>query len=669
MRARFRPWLLLTLLTLPPALAAPGELVPLDPSLPPLVEREHHVQVLIRDGFAVTRVEQVFENASGRDLEARWSVSLPPRATVAGCAVWIDGREVAGEVVERQRAEEVHAAERAAGRGAGLVTREERRFELRVAPVRAGAAQRVRLEYYQPLEVDHGIGRYVYALGPGGHGARARELFQGSARVRRARIEVELRTSLAVEDVATPGWEGARLEALPGAGEGLRRVVLEPPAGAPLEEDFVLYWRHPASPQARLERVGWTPPEGDGYFMLTLDPGLELTPELAARDWALVLDVSGSMQGEKLRAACEAAIGLLRALPPADRFEVLAFSDRVRGITRLGAATPDRVEEAVRAIQRLEADGGTDVYAALRHATLQADPTRARGVVLLSDGVVTAGQAQQREFVQLLARADVRVCALAIGNEADLRLLERVTQVSGGFLLQVSPQDLVEGRVLQARDKLARAALRDVRLEVEGGGVWGLEPAALPTLHAGEPLVVCGRYRAPGSARVRVRALCGQTPLEWSCELELPAQASEAPEVARLWALRRVEALEREQTEQGQDPVRAREALALALSHQLVTERTAMVLLTSESHAEHGIERHNARRLDAERAAQAAPNHGQAQAVIVQSAPDAGRVDGPGSYHRSRGWSFGGGGGGGAFGPLGACLAALVAWAGRRSRG
>lgn len=670
---RVRPWLCLVALSIPAVLAstaraATGELVPLDPSLPPLREREHMVRVLIRDGFAVTRVEQVFENGADRDLEARWSVSLPAGATVAGCSVWIDGQEVAGEVVERERAERAREAELAAGREAGLVTREERRFELRIAPVRARSDQRVRLEYYQPLELDHGIGRYVYPLAPGGHGARARELFQGSAAVRRARIEVELRTSLPVEDVATPGWEGARLEMLSGAGPGLRRAVLEPPRGAPLEQDFVLYWRHPTPTQADLQLLAWTPPEGDGYLQLTLDPGLELAPELGSRDWVILLDVSGSMQGEKLRAAQQAAIGLLRAIPPGDRCQVLAFDQRVAELSPLGPASADRVEAAVRALQRVQAGGGTDVYGALEAAVRAADPARTRGVVLLSDGVVTAGVAQQRAFVELLGRADVRVCALAIGNEADLALLERAARVTGGFLLPVSPQDLIEGRVLQARDKLARAALRDVTLELEGGGVWGLEPARVPVLHAGEPLVVCGRYGAPGPVALRLRATVGGQPLEWRGQLTLPETAAGAPELARLWALRRVDALEQAEREQEPDPARAREALALALSHQLVTARTAMVLLSPTGYQAQGIARENAARLGVERAAQDSPGHGQASPAWVAQTPPAPRVDGPGSYHRSRGWSFGGGGGGGAFGPLGALLAAALARGARRAR-
>lgn len=664
-RTALRP--VLALLLLPAALpAAPGELIPEDASLPPLLEREHRVSVLVRDGFSVTRLTQTFENHAGRDLEARWSVALPRGATVAGCSAWIDGREVKGEVVERARAEAIAASERAAGREAGTVARAERRFEVRIAPVRAGAAQQLSLVWYQPLEVDHGIGRYVYPLGAGGHGARAREVFLGAGAQRRARIEVEVRTSLPVEDLATPGWEGAKVEELPGADAATRRVVLEPPAGAALDQDFVLYWRHPQAATPRLSLLPYTPAEGDGYFQLVFDPGLDLTPELASRDWVLVLDVSSSMHGNKLAAMKEAACGLLRALPPGDRFAVVAFHSRPWEAFPQSVATPDRVDEAARAIGRLAANGSTDVLGALELATVLADPARTTGVVLISDGVVTAGSRDTAPLLRRLAERDVRVCTLAVGNEADLALLDRLSEESGGFHLDVSPQDLIEGRVLQARDKLARARLRGVQLQVEGGEVEDLHPAELLALHAGEPLVAFGRYRRPGPVVVRVRAFLGQEPVEWTGQAELPASAPGAPEVARMWALQRVGLLERDG--------RRREATEVALAHGLVTDRTSILLAGEATLAAHGIARTNAERLRVEAAAQAAPDHGRATPVEVRPpvegvwypGPGATPFDGPGSHkRRSSGWS--GGGGGGAFGPLGALLALLALGRGRSS--
>ena len=79
-----------------------GLLTPSDGSLPSLEIRDHWVDVVIEDGYAITTVEQVFVNPHGRDLEAQYSFPLPAHGTVVELTVWIDGQPVTGEVLERE---------------------------------------------------------------------------------------------------------------------------------------------------------------------------------------------------------------------------------------------------------------------------------------------------------------------------------------------------------------------------------------------------------------------------------------------------------------------------------------------------------------------------------------------------------------------------------------
>ena len=82
---------------------AAGLLKPLNSGLADLEIREHHVEVLIEDGYVTTSVEQVFHNPSVNDLEAIYSFPVPEAAAVGEFTFWIDGKPVIGEVVEKQR--------------------------------------------------------------------------------------------------------------------------------------------------------------------------------------------------------------------------------------------------------------------------------------------------------------------------------------------------------------------------------------------------------------------------------------------------------------------------------------------------------------------------------------------------------------------------------------
>ena len=79
--------------------------------------------------------------------------------------MWISGKEMVGEVVEKKRAREIYESYKQVRRDPGLLEQVDyRRFEMRIFPIAAGAEQRVRIIYYQELDFDHDWATYVYPL-------------------------------------------------------------------------------------------------------------------------------------------------------------------------------------------------------------------------------------------------------------------------------------------------------------------------------------------------------------------------------------------------------------------------------------------------------------------------------------------------------------------------
>src|SRR4051794_33297729 len=83
---------------------AHGILIPEDKKLPPLAMVNHKVAIDIDDQVAITKVEQVFRNHTDRQLEATYMFPVPKGASVNKFTMWIDGKEVAGEMLEAPKA-------------------------------------------------------------------------------------------------------------------------------------------------------------------------------------------------------------------------------------------------------------------------------------------------------------------------------------------------------------------------------------------------------------------------------------------------------------------------------------------------------------------------------------------------------------------------------------
>jgi Ca-activated chloride channel family protein len=146
-----------------------GLLKPTDGNASDVFIKSHHVNVIINNGFARTEVDQVFGNKSDVDLEAVYTFPLPKQASLSEVSLWIDGQEVVGEVLEKKKARQVYEDQVSKGNDTAIAEKNDyMTFDVAVYPVRAGGETRIRLVYYQPLEIDSNIGRYLYPLAEGG---------------------------------------------------------------------------------------------------------------------------------------------------------------------------------------------------------------------------------------------------------------------------------------------------------------------------------------------------------------------------------------------------------------------------------------------------------------------------------------------------------------------
>ena len=382
--------LLLTTLT-----QAAGLLQPSDGSLPPLEIKDHQVEVVIEDGYAITTVEQVFHNPHSQDLEAHYSFPVPEHGSVAEFTLWIDGKPVTGEVLERQQAKQVYEEEKAAGRDAGLTEKDSyKTFDARVSPVRAGQDTRIRLVYLQPAHMDTGIGRYVYPLEEGGVDEEKLAFWTANEKVtRQFSFDLRVRSAYPVDAVRMPNQPQAQIQQL-GEGEwqiqlgnaasgllmrlawlilkkGSRRsrCLVNPTGNAvfTLDKDLVVYWRHQAGLPGSVDLVAHKPQGKDrGTFMLVVTPGDDLQPIKEGKDWVFVLDISGSMQG-KYATLADGVQRALKKLRPEDRFRIVLFNSGTRELTSgFVNATPEAVAQYSQAVAAISPDQGTNLYAGLQ---------------------------------------------------------------------------------------------------------------------------------------------------------------------------------------------------------------------------------------------------------------------------------------------------------------
>lgn len=639
----------------------------------------HLVTVDITPGFATTTVDQILVNPQGKDVAAQWAFPLPEEAALSELSVLTGEQHLEGEVVEKQRAREILRQEADAGNTAALAEQDgfiDYRVEITKVPAHSRVT--VRLVYVQPVRVDAGVGRYVYPLREGNTRYEGPSSFWTMDRAveRELRFDVTLRAAFPVDAMSCKSHPGFRAQ----TGEGdvwKGSVALQ---GAPLEKDFVVYWRLAPDAPARLELLTHRA-EGaaEGTWLAVVTPGSDLSHIEGGTDWAFVLDVSGSMKGEKIRVLQRGVVRALQALSPDDRVHVVAFESTARDVTP-GWVTMDAagMTQAQKAVMSLRAGGSTNVFEGLERAYGRLDADRPAGIILVTDGVANTGPHEYRDLIELAQRYDVRLFTFVMGNSANVTLLEDLATRTGGHAASISADDDVEGQLLLAQARMSHEALHGIEIELEGAVA--RHPAKLPSLYLGQQLVAVGRYDKTGPSTLKVKAKISGKPVTWTLPVELPEADDTVPEIERIYAYAAIEDLQREAWLATGNEDEARGAvLDLALKYSLVTDYTSMIVVEDARKAVHGIGNDNAERRAREREAAARrTRQGHRPQVVTGQRPlGGGRAEhAPTRYARrhaggSGGGGGGGGGGAGAIGPAYLLVAAglgVLAWRRRKKR-
>ncbi|MEM7531064.1 MAG: VWA domain-containing protein [Chloroflexota bacterium] len=227
----------------------------------------------------------------------------------------------------------------------------------------------------------------------------------------------------------------------------LRPLDSNIPLASPLDLE------HGTDPRVNVETVPALPSPDAQLGAAIIDQFLQTKRKATV---TIVLDISGSMEGDKIRTAVASTVEFLERLAPDDEISALVFNDE---LYKLEDPSPvrDVVESLSDRVSSLTAGGGTALYDSicrsveqvegLRMDDQRADENRLYGIVLLSDGQDTGSTVSETQmFTQCLptqAEADgIKIYPIAFGEDADTDVLQRVAKVTGGRLFQADPDSI-----------------------------------------------------------------------------------------------------------------------------------------------------------------------------------------------------------------------------------
>lgn len=273
---------------------------------------------------------------------------------------------------------------------------------------------------------------------------------------------------------------------------------------------------------AALDRkLAWDRGDSRRYLRVRLDAGpAPVASRRPPMNLVLTVDASGSMHGERIVAARQAARGVLAALQGDDLLTVASFAGET--VIHLAARPMDAAGKAMACAQidSIDTRGNTDLsngwFQSVIAATDEGAPgDRSTRVILLSDGQANAGITSHSELArhasELLARG-VTTSALGIGDDYDEQLLGGIAEAGGGRLLDAETSTEIETVLVAEVGAAALTAADALQLTL-----------TLPPQTMAEPLGSTAARRTLNGMVIPLGALLYGNPRDVYVGLTLPA--------------------------------------------------------------------------------------------------------------------------------------------------
>ena len=556
----------------PPSLPPMPPIIDVMPPAPLVDLTLYKITVQVDNQVATTRIEQTFFNPGPQPVEASYFFPIPQDAAISDFSMVVDGQTVEGQIMPKDKARAIYEDIVRQRRDPALLEYVGRDLvQARIFPIPAGGNRTIKLSYSQVLPQADGLTHYRFPL-------RTYPLLVEGASprfvqpIRQLAITVDLRSATPLKAIYSSSHPVDVLR----AGETEATIGYEA-SGVTPSSDFDLYWSADAGDVA-VNLLSYKPAGEDGYFLLLAAPKVTLDAgQVVSRDVFLVLDTSGSMEGEKIAQARQALDAMIRRLNPQDRFNVISFSTGVRQYAA-GLQPSSQAAQAGEFIASLQAEGSTDINRALLETLAQAAPDRPTVVVFVTDGLPTVGETDPQRIIDNVRRAispNVQIFSFGVGYDVDTVLLDTISQENRGASSYVQPGQAIDEVVSAFYQKISTPVLANLKLELAGAQVEDLYPYPLPDLFAGGQLILAGRYRNGGPTQVTLEGTVnGQSKRYTFDDLRLNESGGE-PFIARLWATRKIGYLLNQIRLQGANQELIDEIVRLSTTYGIVTPYTS----------------------------------------------------------------------------------------------
>jgi uncharacterized protein YegL len=534
------------------------------------------VKVSLQDQVSVTTVDQVFYNEMNSSVEAIYIFPLPENAMITKLVYWFNGQQYQASIRQRQEAvADYNNKVRQWMDPALLEYLGNNLFKLSIVPVNALSEVRATISYVEMLKYDFGKVNYKFLL-------NTTQL--SSKPVETVHLLVDANSQNVFKYFNSPS-HGKLIDTKITMLSNKHYTLEFGDEKFTPDKDLDIQFET-VRDQIQFTLLTYSPSVADSmgtssfYTLWITPPDSIASKEVIPKDVLFTVDVSSSMEGERLQQVKTALNNFLVLLNPYDRFNIITFGTFTNKFQPdLVPASQNYINDAKNYVYQLYALGLTNIDQALIESMKQTYNIQAScNLIFLTDGQPTWGETRSDSIIShvtKLNKSGVRIFSFGVGEDVSKSLLTDISSQNHGYAQFIKSDDSISTIVNNQFTRISKPVMKDIAVDFGGLKTWDQYPKVLNDLFWGSQIIEHGLYDNKGLFNIKLNGILASKAVEYNQYTMFSDTSRQYRFVPRLWAKNKIDYLLGLIQAYGEKPELVKQVTDLSLQFQILTPYSA----------------------------------------------------------------------------------------------
>ena len=410
--------------------------------------------------FGRFEINQIFENDTKQPLEVTYTFPLVETATVIGFEVKIGKKLLVAKSKESKEAKKEYTDSMYSGNSAFMLEKNaDNIFKVSIGKVDKKETVEVKIVYLDKFEIVDGnikvlIPTLVYPRYNVSERPNPTDGLEYKDVNYTVDFDIDIDNSVEVKSISSPS-HGIKVYSKDQ--DTLQKVTVE---DQNLSKDFILNIELKKENTAKL--IFSRNEENENITYVSFMPEFDDVYEDDNKDYIFIIDISGSMSGDKIVQTKNAVKKCLLKLDEGDTFNIIPFSNDYKAMSiESMEATAKNIKKAAEYIDSLEADGGTEILKPVKFSLYEKDVNK---VILL----FTDGQVSNAEEIYDFIRENInnsKIFPFGIDYNINSSFIRKIAKYGHGKAEFITPKENIEEKIVRMFDRITSPIFEDVKVD------------------------------------------------------------------------------------------------------------------------------------------------------------------------------------------------------------